>query len=270
MGNPNLLSAEGLRIFFYFVVPGVVATWMVGLLSPAQKPKFPEALAEAVAFSVLNDILLSWLPTCAGSAFGGHYESFLRRAAFVLTYFVAPALLAMAYVWLRRSKFVGGHLLHPDPTAWDYCFGRQKPGFIIANMKDGSWVGGYYGPGSHVSSYPDVQQLYIEQAWRITEDGKFREPVEGSDGVLLSFSECSHIELFDVPTSNKEETSGGKASAEARRLPAEGAAGGAPTEAARAGEGLPAQSAVNNDASAASGSGLSDSTEANKGTVGGQ
>jgi hypothetical protein len=34
----------------------------------------------------------------------------------------------------------------PAPRAWDYLFGRGPSGVIRARLKDGSWIGGYFGP----------------------------------------------------------------------------------------------------------------------------
>lgn len=75
-------------------------------------------------------------------------------------------------------------------------------------LKSGFWVGGFYGTGSFASSYPESQDLYLEQAWSLDESGSFSEPIEGSAGLLISRDQMEMLELIEIAPS--EEGRGGR------------------------------------------------------------
>ena len=93
---------------------------------------------------------------------------------------------------LRRFTVVD-----PAPTSWDYAFTGGGPYFVRARLRDGERVGGFFGDGSFASSYPEVQDLYLEEAWRLTPDGAFVERLSGSRGLLLRRETVELLELFD-------------------------------------------------------------------------
>jgi hypothetical protein len=93
---------------------------------------------------------------------------------------------------LRRFTVVD-----PAPTSWDFAFTGGGPYFVRAKLHDGERVGGFYGVGSFASSYPEPQDLFLEEAWRLTLDGAFLERLNGSRGVLLRREDIEVLELFD-------------------------------------------------------------------------
>lgn len=73
-------------------------------------------------------------------------------------------------------------IYNPTPTAWDFAVNRAGPGYVRVLTKDGNWVGGYAGTESFFTNYPQAREIFVETAWRLTEQGEFDGPVAGSTG----------------------------------------------------------------------------------------
>lgn len=54
------------------------------------------------------------------------------------------------------------------------------------------------GSESFASSYPSEEDLYLEQVWKITDDGKFLNPLTDSNGALVTRSECEYIQFINL------------------------------------------------------------------------
>jgi hypothetical protein len=75
---------------------------------------------------------------------------------------------------------------------------------IRVKLRDGERVGGLFEPGSNASFYPEAQDLYLEQAWRLDRDGQFIEPMEGSAGLLVRREDIEVLEFLTVRTERGE------------------------------------------------------------------
>lgn len=85
------------------------------------------------------------------------------------------------------------------PTPWDYFFDNQGMAcFVLCHLKSGRLIGGLYGTKSYTSEYPEPQQIYLEELWKITPEGQFLEKIPGTLGAIIRFDECSMIELLSA------------------------------------------------------------------------
>lgn len=89
----------------------------------------------------------------------------------------------------------------PEPRAWEQLFALRPAGVIRARLKSGLWIGGKFDSLSYAAGYPETpQDLFIEQAYRMNEDGSFE--VEGEDyvpvgsGILVRWEEIEILEFF--------------------------------------------------------------------------
>jgi hypothetical protein len=87
-------------------------------------------------------------------------------------------------------------LVTPHPTAWDNFFARRETCWMIFHLKSGATIGGHYGIGSHASSFPNEADVYVSEAWRLDEHGRFTEQVDGTMGVLIRREDCELIEFL--------------------------------------------------------------------------
>ena len=74
------------------------------------------------------------------------------------------------------------------------------------HLKNGRMVGGYYGAKSYATAYPQAQEVYVEEVYRVDENGKFVEAVSGTMGMVIRQSECERLEFLVV----EEEASNGQ------------------------------------------------------------
>lgn len=82
----------------------------------------------------------------------------------------------------------------PTPTAWDYAYRGMGRVFIRALTTDGRWIGGYFGDDSFASSFPQAREVFLEQAFKMSDDGSFEGPVHNTVGVYIR---CDDIRVLE-------------------------------------------------------------------------
>jgi hypothetical protein len=127
--------------------------------------------------------------------------------------FAIPLAVGLGIAGFRKwewwNREVMGRLtrIHPAPTAWDFAFSDGGPFFVRVRLRDGERLGGIFGAASFATSYPERQDLYLEEAWRLDEKGSFVEPVPESAGLLILRENVDHVELLSA-SAEEVETSG--------------------------------------------------------------
>lgn len=84
------------------------------------------------------------------------------------------------------------------PTAWDEAASKPHHRMVRVQFPDGRWIGGFYGPGSFVSTFPQPRDLYISHQYAMSEEGEFLNPIPRTGGVWLRISD-EHIVEFLWP-----------------------------------------------------------------------
>jgi hypothetical protein len=189
----------------FFLLPGLNATWILERLAGRTTLRPTERLFRAIAFSVVVYALASpWLLRLAHRALEHRkiwpWEPII---GFSLLVFLIPALGGIGWVKLRtweQFKRLVRRLtnIDPSPTSWDFVLGKGQAYLIRAKLRDGERVAGLFGPNSNASLYPEAQDLYMEQAWRLDEEGRFMQALEGSRGLLLRREDADIIEFLEV------------------------------------------------------------------------
>src|SRR5438067_2472544 len=179
-----LLNMQVLPIFLFYVVPGVVATGVYSYLIPSERRELADYLVELITFSMFylapffSLIGLLYIPVIQTRAYS--FYPFVLVAVFIVPAFLGwlGSYLIQA-PWLRQfAKLV----VHPVPMAWDYVFGKGKSYWVVFYLKNGKMIGGYYSSESFVSGYPDIQDIYVQELWRLDEPGRFAEKVDRTAG----------------------------------------------------------------------------------------
>jgi len=200
-------AGQVLAIIF-FLIPGLNATWMIERLAGRVSLRPTERLLRAIALSVLVYALASpWLLRL-GHRVTRHQGIWPWEpiAGLSLLLFVVPAIIGLTWAKVRLSgqfRDLVGRLtnIDPSPTSWDYVFAKGSPYMVRAKLRDGERVGGLFGPSSNASFYPEAQDLYLEQAWRLDNDGRFIDLVEGTRGLLIRRDDVEVLELLSVRSS---------------------------------------------------------------------
>jgi hypothetical protein len=86
--------------------------------------------------------------------------------------------------------------------------------------KDGNWVGGYAGTESFYTNYPQSREVFVETAWKLSEQGEFEHPITGSTGQWIKCDDAPVVEFLGPQGSapadtGSSEPEGGKGNDEA-------------------------------------------------------
>lgn len=194
-----VFDLDFLRLFVVFVLPGLISMQVYRLILPAKSIKWATALLEGLFYSSINYALLSPLVW------------FMHRGGFptehpvwygvlgIVVLFVGPVLWPILLSLFIRNTEVVRHLQLPYPSAWDYYFDEREPAFVLVHLKTGKLVGGYFGTRSYATSFPNQGDLYLEAVYETSDDGTFGEPIEDTDGMIITKEEYHYVELFHVP-----------------------------------------------------------------------
>jgi len=194
----DFVTREQLPLVVLLILPGFISTRVFDLLVPGETREAGRQVLEALTYGLLNfglwyvvlvDVLVPRRETAP----------WMFRLGVVGVLVVSPiALAALANLLLRWPK-LHRWVRHPVPTGWDFYFAQRQPGWVLVRLKSGLLLGGLFDSRSFASSFPH-RDLYVEQTWRLDEDGKFLEPVPQSNGLLVSMHDCESLEFFAVDT----------------------------------------------------------------------
>lgn len=191
----DILEVDKLVLFIAFVIPGFISIKAYQLFCPTVEHPASEQLIDAIAYSCINYalfILPIWLVETSN----------LKEMHFILYYLfylivllVAPIGLAVVWRFLRSKNLFLSNVLHPDRRSWDFLFSQRKFYWAKVVLKNGNIIGGLYAELSNASSFPEAEQIYLQETWIIGEDGEFLKKKERTAGVIILSDEISHIEL---------------------------------------------------------------------------
>ncbi|WP_435972096.1 DUF6338 family protein [Streptomyces sp. Qhu_M48] len=108
--------------------------------------------------------------------------------------FAIPAAAAWCVSRLERRRLRGTY--RSTPTAWDHMFRDCPPSFVRARLKDGTWVGGWYGSRSYAAFYPHPPGLFLERSYRMKADGTFSSEITRSAGIYVDGANIDILELL--------------------------------------------------------------------------
>ncbi|MGH3936424.1 MAG: DUF6338 family protein [Pseudonocardiaceae bacterium] len=190
-----------------FVLPGVTYQFLRERWrgpTPEQRD-LGERVLRAIAASILLDALYlvvagPELLTLALGTDSAGWEGFAQRSRVVglvalVLFIVVPAAAAASVSWVQQRRLKASY--RGTPTAWDHAFRDRRPCFVRARLKDGSWVGGWYGTRSYATSYPQQAELFLESARRMNSDGSFGTRVNQTAGLHLRASDIDLLEFVE-------------------------------------------------------------------------
>ncbi|MCI0440557.1 MAG: DUF6338 family protein [Chloroflexi bacterium] len=200
--NPEFIGA-----FVGLVWPGLLALHVYRLLIATDALDWAEALIRGFFFTMVNYIVLFPFVLFVLKPANLENHPLSYWGALATLWLVGPVVLPLAWKRLLGSKLLARHLQQPYPTAWDFYFDRREPAFLLIHLKNGNLLGGFFGPGSYASAFPEHGDLYLTAVYSLKPGGRFGTPIPLTKGLLIRRDEYSYIELFDVPRV-KEVTNG--------------------------------------------------------------
>lgn len=192
------LLFEHFVLLLVFVLPGFVSVKVYHSIIPIDIRKPAQSIVELVFYGALNLGIILPFVILVRSYILDTPILFAVVAAFGLL--IVPTAIGFGFAHFRRSRLMNRlGLLHPIPVAWDYYFDKRKPAFVLFSLKSGEMVGGYYGPDSFASSFPNREDIYIEKVCRLNvNNGQIVGFVPDSDGMLIRREDCDAIQFFQT------------------------------------------------------------------------
>lgn len=192
----EIIQKYNILIFIVFFIPGFISIKVYGLLIPGERKDSIKLLYEAIAYSAINYVLLSWLIIFVFTNSFYRNNPFLFYLSVLFVMLIAPMIWPILYKWLSKRKFLSKYIIHPILKPWDYVFNQKKVYWVIVHLKNGKKIGGKYWTKSFASSYPADEQIFLEEVWELDSKERFIKPIERSAGIIILKDDIEAIELF--------------------------------------------------------------------------
>ncbi|MBV8892941.1 MAG: hypothetical protein JO266_13405 [Acidobacteria bacterium] len=195
-------SPEAVVVLIFLVVPGFIFIKLLDALVPGRRQSFGKEIIDIGGWSFA--ILAVWfVPALLLFELKDRVPLLLYHllvgALVVLGAFVTPILAAYILYTLEGRGHLKNFGAQPNLTPWDWFFSNRAGNYyVLFHRKEGQDLGGYFGDNSFAASSSNAQQIYVEELWRVDEDGKFIERVEGSEGAVVNSEDCEFIEFFET------------------------------------------------------------------------
>lgn len=199
----GILEPQTLVLFLFFVVPGFITVQTYDLIVPSERRNFGESFVDIIAYSFVVLAIAVWpflLVVNNRAAIVTNVSTTVYYLLFALSlaliFFVFPVGVAVMYHWVRTRDYFRGRIVQPSPTGWDRFFGEEPTCFVLFHLKSEEVLGGFYGGKSSASSYPQAQQVHIEEVWDLDDDYRFVRKRPNTAGAIINKEDCNVIELF--------------------------------------------------------------------------
>jgi len=193
-------SIQAVIVIALFLMPGFIARTVLASIYPTSEPSEARLGLAAVTLSCVNYGIWSWLVILSWQKHWYKSDGFLAFLA-LLILFLSPVVGTLAVVKLMQTSAFRSvretfGIRHPAPKAWDYFFGRGAACWIIATLKSGRVIGGYYGNESFASSFPHEEDLYLELLCDMTPEGRLNGITPLTVGGIIRMEDVQLLEFF--------------------------------------------------------------------------
>jgi hypothetical protein len=190
------LTENNLQLLLLFVAPGFISLKIWGLIHPSQKIILSESLIEAIIFSSFNYIVTIWLYFITKN-------TDLIWIYFIIALIIFPIIWPILFKRLLNTRLLKNKTISLIPKSWDYFFSKRKYCFMLIHLNSDRVIGGLYGFDSFTSSYPEKEDVYLQEVWKVDKEGKFIEKVPDTKGLLINNDVIEYIELFEINGEDK-------------------------------------------------------------------
>jgi Family of unknown function (DUF6338) len=171
-------------------------------------PGTPSTKENLLTFLILSLIYYSFTILFIEQALLVREPRLLRAAIWIALILVGPAVFGLVLGIAAQKEWihwVADHfdlsIVHVIPTAWDWRFSKMpRDGlFVMVTLTNGATVAGHFGSKSFASSDTGERDLYIQEEYTVTSDGRWEARSE-KVGILIPAREIRHIEFWQPAT----------------------------------------------------------------------
>ena len=205
----NLASLNNLPLILVCVVPGFIIVSIRSQFLTGRSASHSIPLLVYVTVSFIYNALAYPFISYVLLRSNSNFVDILIWFALIA---VIPAVVGLLFGrinarrnWLRRFlRSCGFHsIVHPIATAWDWKFGTMtEEQWVIITLKDGTYLGGFCGTESFISSESSERDLYIQQVYDIDDSGMWQ--LRKGTSALIAAGQVSRIE-FICPSSKESD-----------------------------------------------------------------
>jgi len=199
----NIWDEHKLLLFLLFVIPGFISLKIYDHLIPSKDRDTSKIIVDVVAYSAISYTFLA-LPLYWSYLFELYKSPFKLFFLGLAVLLIVPCIWPFIYLVVVKHSILNKLFISPTPTAWDHVFGLKKAFFVQVTLKDGTKIHGRYSFNSFASSYPESNQIYLEEVWEL-EEGAFKAPMPYNSGILIMSQDISYIQFFAHPQSESFE-----------------------------------------------------------------
>jgi hypothetical protein len=192
----NIWEIDKLQLFLMFLLPGFISIKIYDLIISGERRDFSKAIIEAIAYSSLNFVLLSWLIALINNGNFPNEHQVVYAILIILIMFGFPVIWPIIFLRITEWKPIASKIYYPIQKPWDWYFRKGEPCWVIVHLKDGRKIGGKFDENSFASSFPAEEQIYLEEIWKLDKKGVFLYPVERSKGTIIFSEEMLSVESF--------------------------------------------------------------------------
>lgn len=86
------------------------------------------------------------------------------------------------------------------PNAWDWSAPNLGGRWVRIRTAEGKWVGGWFGNGSYLSTYPEPHDIYVVDQHAVAADGTIGDQIPDTAGVWVKLKDGDIVEWINPPT----------------------------------------------------------------------
>jgi len=192
----ELPAAQFAAIVALFL-PGFVSLKVDRLIQPGSPAVVGEMVIDAFAYSLINAGLLSWAVFLASQELTESTPDYVHAAGYAaLVCVIGPAIWPIIFRIIQRWAASKGWVLGQDRFAFDFAFRGPRTRWVIVHLSDGRLVGGYFGLKSYATVEPQSGHIYLEELWRLDDEGRFVSAIPGSRGAVFRPTDYVWMEMF--------------------------------------------------------------------------
>lgn len=203
-GGITLTSFDAVFYTIIFLIPGFVIDLTLSIFIPRKLEDLQVSLLRFLTFSCFNHAMWSWLIYLIFFTEQILLSDFFIAFSIFIIIFISPILIGVVLGYFNQKEWIkkilerlGLNTISVIPTSWDYKFNKiAEPVWLLVTLKDGSTVAGYFGTNSFASSINSERDLYIEEIYKIDNDGLWQK-ITPSSSVLIKGEEIKYIEYWN-------------------------------------------------------------------------
>jgi hypothetical protein len=210
------VTIEAIIILALFLAPGFICRTAMWAGVPQTFVSNFHTVVISLTFSVVVHLVASFhtldvapkLAALFGFLKAGKFDLVAFEGSVVVwvvcVLFLYPVVIAfvLSKIWMADwiqslMEHFGLSKVQRTPTSWDWFFLTEKQGsWIVAELDDGTRIGGEFGEGSFASLSPHSKDIYIESIYDVDVDHNFGQEIPDNIGAVVNGEKITKLAFY--------------------------------------------------------------------------